>query len=84
MHDLSYGNYFVAVHREYDSKQVKFNNLSYPFVEMLVAVNEGEANFEQLKSIYSKYEKDIAKVKDIVKDFLTWSLANNLILGYKK
>ena len=77
-------NYFVAVHREYESKQVKFNNLSYPFVEMLVAINENEVNFEALEKIYAKYEQEASKVKETVKDFLLWSLKNNLLLGYKK
>ncbi len=76
--------YFVTIHRDYNTKQVKFNNLSYPFVEMLVQINEEDTTIDDLKKIFSKYENEATKVEIAVNDFLAFAFQNNLLLGFKK
>ncbi|TDL99145.1 MAG: hypothetical protein C4K58_07625 [Flavobacteriaceae bacterium] len=77
------GQYFVTIHRDYFTKQVKFNDFSYPFVEMLLKINEESTSILQLEEIFSKYEKDQKNIQKEVKQFLDFSIENNLILGYK-
>ncbi len=76
--------YFVTIHRDYITKQVKFNDLSYPFVEMLVKINEEDTTIDDLKNIFSKYEKEVSKIEIAVNDFLAFAFQNNLLLGFKK
>jgi hypothetical protein len=78
------GQYFACIHRDYNTKQVKFNDLSYPFVEMLVKINEEETNINDLKSVFSKYEKDTAKSEIVINDFVAFAFRNNFLLGFKE
>ncbi len=78
------GQYFVSLHRDYYDKQVKFNELSLPFVEMLVLLNEQETTFIDLYPILKKYESDSEKISEQILEFIRFALENNLILGYKK
>jgi hypothetical protein len=77
------GQYFVTIHRDYYDKQVKFNNFSYPFIEMLLLINEEETTFSDLKTLLSKYETDILKREQSTAEFISFALQNNLILGFK-
>lgn len=77
------GQYFVTIHRDYYSKQVKFNDLSYPFVEMLLKINEQETTFSDLEKLLSKYETDNNKITKAVEEFINFALQNNLLLGIK-
>jgi len=76
--------YFVTIHRDYNTKQVKFNDLSYPFVEMLVQINEEDTTIDDLKTIFSKYEKEASKIEIAINDFLAFAFKNNLLLGFKQ
>lgn len=78
------GQYFVTIHRDYSTKQVKFNDLSYPFVEMLIKTNEKETTINDLKTIFSKYENDNNKIEIAISDFIAFAFQNNLILGFKQ
>lgn len=75
--------YFVTIHRDYNTKQVKFNDLSYPFVEMLIKINEEDTTINDLKIIFSKYEKDISKIEIAINNFVAFAFQNNLLLGFK-
>ena len=77
------GQYFVTIHRDFYSKQVKFNDFSYPFVEMLLTINEVETAFSDLEKLLLKYEKDGIKITNAVDEFLNFSLQNNILLGFK-
>ncbi len=78
------GQYFVSIHRDYNTKQVKFNDLSYPFVEMLIKINEEETTIDDLKTIFSKYENDSNKTETAVNNFVSFAFQNNLVLGFKE
>ncbi|MDV4116274.1 HvfC/BufC N-terminal domain-containing protein [Elizabethkingia anophelis] len=78
------GQYFVSIHRDYYSKQVKFNDLSYPFVEILVEMNEREMTKNELVRILMKYEADIHIVMNVLDEFEQFAFASNIVLGYKK
>lgn len=78
------GQYFVSIHRDFNTKQVNFNNLSYQFVEMLININEQETSINDLKAIYSKYETDSNKNQTAISDFINFAFQNNLLLGFKK
>lgn len=77
------GQYFVSLHRDFYDKQVKFNELSLPFVEMLVLINEQECTFIDLFKIFQKYESDEEKINNQTEAFIEFARENNLILGYK-
>jgi len=77
------GQYFVSVHRDYYTKEVKFNDLSYPFVEILIEMNESEMTKNDLVRILTKYAADVNSVPDMADAFEAFALANNIILGYK-
>lgn len=74
--------YFVSVHRDYYSKEVKFNDLSYPFVVMLLKINEEKTSLSDLENIYKNYEPDAQKAHQTIQNFIQFSVQNNLILGY--
>lgn len=76
--------YFVTIHRDYNTKQVKFNDLSYPFVEMLIQINEEDTTINDLKNIFSKYEKEGSKIEIAINAFLAFAFQNNLLLGFKQ
>lgn len=77
-------NYFVSLHRNNVTKEVAFNELSYPFVEILAMLHETEMTFKQAVKVYSKYESNKAESKKMTKSFLQFAITNNLILGFKK
>jgi len=77
------GQYFVTLHRDYYDKQVKFNDFSYPFIEMLLLINEQETTFSDLNALFSKYETDTVKNEQSTAEFISFALQNNLILGFK-
>jgi len=75
--------YFVTIHRDFHTKKVRFNNLSYPFVEMLVKINEENTNIDDLKIIFSKYENDNIKIETAISNFISFAFRENMLLGYK-
>lgn len=77
------GQYFVSVHRDYYTKQVQFNDLSYAFVEILVEMNEREMTKNDLVRILMKYETDINIVMRVLDEFEEFAFGNNIVLGYK-
>lgn len=77
------GHYFVSIHRDYETKQVKFNDLSYPFVEILVAMNEQELTKKNLAGILMKYESDSNIVMSVLDEFEQFAFAATILLGYK-
>ncbi|PZU91655.1 MAG: hypothetical protein DI529_00370 [Chryseobacterium sp.] len=77
------GQYFVTIHRNIIDKEVYFNDLAYPFIEMIVQLNEENTTLENLEKIYSKYENDKTTARKTTEDFVAFALENNLILGYK-
>ncbi len=78
------GQYFVSIHRDYYTKQVRFNDLSYPFVEILIEMNERGLTKNDLVRILMKYESDINIVMNGLNEFEQFAFANNLVLGYKR
>jgi len=78
------GQYFVSIHRDYHTKLVKFNDLSYPFVEILIEMNERELTKNDLVEILLKYEADITIVMKVLDEFEQFAFASNIVLGYKK
>jgi hypothetical protein len=76
-------HYFVSLHRNYITKDVHFNDLSYPFVEIIAKINETDSRFEDAVNIYSKYENDEVLCNDTILSFIKFALDNNIILGYK-
>ncbi|MDQ1097069.1 MULTISPECIES: HvfC/BufC N-terminal domain-containing protein [Chryseobacterium] len=78
------GQYFVSIHRGYDDKQVYFNDLSYPYVEMLVRIHEEYSTIEDLENILAKYENEASIIKEKTTAFLDFCLKQQIILGLKK
>lgn len=77
------GQYFVTIHRNIEDKQVYFNDMTYPFVEILVQISEGNTSFKDIEKIYSKYESNKTIIKKTIEEFVAFAIENNLILGYK-
>lgn len=77
------GQYFVSIHRDYETKQVMFNDLSYPYVEIILKANEGHYSQKDFIEILSKYDKDTEKVKQFYIDFEAFSMEKSIFLGYK-
>lgn len=77
------GQYFVSIHRDYFTKQVRFNNLSYVYVEMLLEINEREATKSDLVRILMKYESDVNTVMQALDEFENFIFNRNIVLGYK-
>ncbi|MDH6253818.1 hypothetical protein M2347_003545 [Chryseobacterium sp. H1D6B] len=77
------GQYFASIHRDYNTKQVKYNDLSYPFVEILIEMNEGLITKNRIIEILMKYETKKEIVLKIFDEFETFALEHNIILGYK-
>lgn len=77
------GHYFVSIHRDYYTKRVMFNDLSYPYVEMLVKINEEFCTLNDLLPIASKYEEDKKRQTEATKEFVRFALDKNIILGFK-
>lgn len=75
--------YFVSIHRDYYTKQVKFNDLSFALVEMLIRINEEETSIFDLENLFSKYENDTGKAEKVIDTFIDFALRHNLILGFK-
>ena len=80
--DADIGQYFVTIHRNNIDKQVYFNDWSYPFIEMIIQINEQETTIKDLEKIYSKYESDKTIIRKITEDFVHFAIKNNVILGY--
>ncbi len=78
------GQYFVSIHRDYYDKEVRFNDLSYPFVEMLLQMSENDTTVQDLKKGFQKYEADVTKAATTTDVFVQFALKQNLILGFKK
>lgn len=78
------GQYFVSIHRDHETKQVRFNDLSYPFVELLVAMNEQELTKTDLVRMLMRYESDINAVMSVLDEFEHFAFAATILLGYKK
>ncbi|AQX02209.1 HvfC/BufC N-terminal domain-containing protein [Elizabethkingia anophelis] len=76
------GQYFVSIHRDFYTKQVKFNDLSYPFVEIILKANEDYFTKKDFIELLSKYEKDEDKIIRFYNDFEQFALHNNIFLGY--
>lgn len=77
------GQYFVSVHRDHYTKQVRFNDISYPFVEVLLHMHEQATDKQTMLELLAKYEPDPEKVIKAADDFLAFALKENLILGYQ-
>ncbi|HTN18653.1 MAG TPA: putative DNA-binding domain-containing protein [Chitinophagaceae bacterium] len=77
------GQYFVSIHRDYETKQVRFNDLSYPFVELLVTMNEQELTKTDLIRMLMRYESNINTVLSVLDEFEQFAFANTILLGYK-
>ncbi|PDS23827.1 HvfC/BufC N-terminal domain-containing protein [Flavobacterium branchiophilum] len=78
------GQYFVAIHRNFETKQVSFHDLSYPVVALLLALHEKDTTTNDLIQTFTEYEKDIEKATTFVKDFIAFAQSKSMILGYKK
>lgn len=78
------GQYFVSIHRDYHTKQVQFNDLSYPYVEIILKANEDYSTQKDLIKTLSKYDKDIEKTRQFYFDLESFAFENTLFLGYKK
>ncbi|MDV3663231.1 hypothetical protein CMU51_04080 [Elizabethkingia anophelis] len=77
------GQYFVSIHRDYYTKQAKFNDLSYPFVEILIEMNERDMTKNDLVRILMKYTADFNIVMNVLDEFEQFAFSNNIVLGYK-
>ncbi len=78
------GQYFVCIHRDYHTKQVQFNDLSYPYVEIILKANQNYSTQKDFIKILSKYEKDTNKVIQLYNHFELFAMQNTIFLGYKK
>ncbi|MBL7711922.1 MAG: putative DNA-binding domain-containing protein [Chitinophagaceae bacterium] len=78
------GQYFVSLHRNFETKQVGFNELSYPFVELLLAMHEQELTKADLLRMLMRYEPDINVVRSTLDEFERFAVAATIVLGYKK
>ncbi len=76
------GSYIVTIHRDYHTKKVMYNEITYPFLEMLLAIHEGKINRDALQSILANHEPDLSKQEDFLDLFVDFMIKNNLILGY--
>ncbi|WP_374444313.1 DUF2063 domain-containing protein [Epilithonimonas sp.] len=76
------GQYFVTIHRNNIDKQVYFNDWAYPFIEMIIQINEQETTLKDLEKIYSKYESNKSTIRKTTEDFVHFAIKNNIILGY--
>lgn len=77
------GQYFVSVHRDFYTKQILFNDLSYPFVEIILKANEGCFSRKDFIELLAKYDNDEEKVMKLYHDFEQFALQNTLFLGYQ-
>jgi len=78
------GQYFVSIHRDFYTKQVMFNDLSYPLVEIILKTNEENYTKNDCINLLSKYEKDLDTIIKYYNEFEKFAFSNNLFLGYKK
>ena len=78
------GQYFVSIHRDYVCKEVRFNDLSYPFVEILGAIHERETRFSDLLTMYVSKGGNKKEASKTIKNFILFALKNNLIVGFIK
>ena len=76
-------HYFVSIHRDYHTKKAMFNDLSYPFVEVLLKIHEEDCQFSDLLPTIAKYEPNEEKQRQALKEFITFALEQNILLGYK-
>lgn len=78
------GQYIVTIHRDYHTKKVMFNEITYPFVEMLLAINEQDLTYSDLLGMAAKHEADQGKQKESIDLFIEFMMKQNLLLGYAK
>lgn len=83
MTDADKGAHFVTVHRNINTKKVHFNDLSYPFVEMLLATHEKDCRFDDLQHLLLKYETQMDLNAERVLKFINFALEQQLILGFR-
>lgn len=76
------GQYIVTIHRDYHTKKAMFNDISYPFAEMLLAINENPLKKSDLLNMISKHEPDLVKQEEAIQIFIDYMMKQNLILGY--
>ncbi|MDQ1856004.1 MULTISPECIES: DUF2063 domain-containing protein [unclassified Chryseobacterium] len=77
------GQYFVSVHRDYYTKQIQFNDLSYPFVEIILKANEGCFSRKDFIELLAGYDNDREKIVKLYQDFEQFALQNTIFLGYR-
>lgn len=75
--------YFVSVHRDIYTKQVHFSDLSYPYVEALIKINEEKISTDDLYNLLGKYDEDKEKVQQFAEEFISFALEKNIILGFQ-
>lgn len=77
------GQYIVTIHRDYYTKKVMFNEVSYAFMEMLFEALDNEMRFDDLVQFLHQFEPDECKRIEAVHIFADFMLKQNLVLGYK-
>lgn len=75
--------YFVSIHRDFSTKQVHFSDLSYPYVEALIKINEDRISTDDLYELLGKYDEDTEKVQQFAEEFIAFALDKNIILGFQ-
>jgi uncharacterized protein len=74
--------YFVSIHRHFESKTLVFNDIAYPCVEFLLRLHEQASTAQDLLPLYEKHEPNSKKAKESVKNFIAFALDNGLLLGF--
>jgi hypothetical protein len=77
------GQYFVSVHRDFYTKQIQFNDLSYPFVEIILKANEGCFSRKDFIELLAGYDSDRVKIIKLYQAFEQFALQNTIFLGYR-
>ena len=77
------GQYFISIHRDFYSKQVMFNDLTYPVVEIILKANENYSTGTDFIKLLSRYDKDTQKSASFYTDFEQFALQNNIFLGFR-
>lgn len=77
------GQYFVSVHRDFYTKQIHFNDLSYPFVKIILKANEGCFSRKDFIELLAGYDNDREKIIKLYQDFEQFALQNTIFLGYR-
>lgn len=73
------GEYFVAIHRHPETKEVIFTDLSLASVQIIQSLYEQNLNMQEIQSIFPSSS---LKQKEQIKQFIRKAMDSKLILGF--